>query len=41
MKNKATTIVQNLKYNNGKWLAKYMAEFMKLEFEDLFLQRVF
>lgn len=33
--NKATTIVHNLKYNNGKWLAKYMAEFMKLEFEEM------
>ena len=31
----AKKLVFNLKYNNGKWLAKYMAEFMKNEFEEM------
>ncbi len=31
----AKNIVFNLKYNNSKWLAKYMAEFMKNEFEEM------
>lgn len=32
------TIVQNLKYSNGKWLAKYMAAFLAQEYENMNLE---